>query len=57
MTMSTRGQQLQRSLAMTLELMKEHDKTAPAEVDILVALLIAHVRSWRPQALLAGEAL
>jgi hypothetical protein len=54
MMLSPRGAQLQRSLAMTLKLLAEHDKVAPAEVDALVEVLVSHLRSWRPQALLAG---
>lgn len=56
MTMSKRGQQLQRSVAMTFELLKEHDKVAPAEVDELYALIVNHVRSARPHAMHAGGA-
>jgi hypothetical protein len=52
--MSPRGAQLQRSLALTLQLLAEHEKLHPAEVDDLVAGLLAHIRSWRPIALLAG---
>lgn len=53
-TMSARGQQLARSLAATLELIKEHEKIAPAEVEQLYVLLVSHIRSARPQSLLAG---
>lgn len=56
MTLSPRGAQLQRALAMNLQLLAEHDKIAPAEVDEIVAMLVRHVRSWRPQALLTGGA-
>ena len=55
--MTPRGQQLQRSLALTLQLLAEHDKAHPTEVDEIVAMLVAHVRSWRPQLLLTGGAL
>lgn len=55
-TLSPRGQQLQRALAMNLRLLAEHDMIAPAEVDQIVAALVAHVRSWRPVALLTGAA-
>lgn len=55
-SISPRGAQLQRALAMNLLLLAEHEKAAPAEVDTIVVALIAHVRSWRPQALLQGGA-
>lgn len=55
-SISPRGAQLQRALAMNLLLLAEHEKVAPAEVDTIVVALIAHVRSWRPQALLQGGA-
>lgn len=54
MPMSPRGQQLARSLAATLELIKEHEKLEPAEVDELYALIVNHVRSAHPHTLLAG---
>lgn len=53
MTISPRAQQLQRSLAMTLEHIKELDKTHPSDVDAIYALLVNHVRSARPHVLLA----
>ena len=52
--MSPRGQQLQRSIAMTLELVKEHDKAHPTEVDELLRMLLAHIRSSRSHLLLDG---
>jgi hypothetical protein len=55
--MTPRGAQLQRSLALTLQLLAEHEKGQPAEVDLLVAMLIAHVRAWKPMALLTGRVL
>lgn len=54
---SPRGAHLQSALAMNLLLLAEHEKVAPAEVDTIVAALIARVRSWRPLALLQGGAL
>ena len=53
--MTPRGIQLQRSLAMTLELVKEHEKLQPAEVELIYRGLVAHIRSARPMALLDGE--
>lgn len=55
-TLSPRGQQLQRALAMNLQLLAEHEEIAPAEVDEIIAALVAHVRSWRPVSLLTGGA-
>lgn len=55
-SISPRGAQLQRDLAMNLQLLAEHEKVAPSEVDAIVAALISHVRSWRTQALLQGGA-
>lgn len=55
-TISPRGAQLQRAFALNLQLLAEHEKVSPAEVDTIVAALISHVRIWRPQALLQGGA-
>lgn len=55
--MSRRGEQLLAALRMNLELIKEHEKVSPAEVDVMLAMLTAHLRSLRPQALLIGGAL
>jgi len=52
--MSPRGQQLLGSIARTLELVKEHDKLSPAEVDTIYSALLAHVRSARPALLTGG---
>lgn len=52
MTLSDRAQQLQRSIAMTFSLLREHDKVSPAETDALVAVMLQHIRSWRPHMLL-----
>lgn len=52
MTMSARGLQLQRSLAMTLELLKEHDKLHPEEVDALLSAILTHIRSSRSHLLI-----
>lgn len=37
----------QRLQAIFLE-MAELEKTAPADVDVLVSVMIGHLRSWRP---------
>lgn len=55
-SISPRGAQLQRAIAINLQLLAEHEKVSPAEVDAIVAALISHVRSWRPMALLQGGA-
>jgi hypothetical protein len=52
-----RGAQLQRSLALTLQLLAEHEKVSPTEVDQIFAMLVAHIRSARPMALLTGGVL
>ena len=49
MTISTRGQQLQRSIAMTMKLLAEHKDQS--EVDELFRQIIAHVHSARPHVL------
>lgn len=53
--LSARGRQLAGAIAKNLELLRDHDKFAPAEVDALLAQLVAHVRNWRPQVLLTTE--
>lgn len=57
MITSPRGQQLQRSIAMTLSLVAEHDKTHPHEVDDLLRAVLAHLRAARPHLLLEGATL
>ena len=44
MITSPRGAQLQRSIAMTLELLRDHDKAHPHEVDELLRAMLAHIR-------------
>jgi transposase InsO family protein len=56
MTISTRGRQLQGSIARTFQLIDEHSKASPAEADLLFAQIIAHVRSARPHVLRDLEA-
>lgn len=53
--LSPRGRQLAGSIARTLELLREHDKLSLSEVDQLLAFMVAHIRAWRPQVLLALE--
>lgn len=52
--MTPRGAQLQRALAMNLQLLAEHERNQPAEVEVIFAMLVAHIRSARPMALLVG---
>lgn len=51
MTMSPRGKQLMRGLAMNMSILREHDKVSTEEVDEILATLISHIRAWRPHAL------
>lgn len=55
--MSERGQLLLRALQRNLDLVREHEKVSPAEVDAIAIMLVAHVRSWRPLALLQAGGL
>jgi hypothetical protein len=52
--MSQRGRELLGSLRKTLELLAEHEKASPEEVNQIVEHLIAHCRAWKPM-LLAGQ--
>lgn len=56
-TLSPRGQQLLLAMRRNLELLGELEKTAPAEVDLIAAALVQHLRAWRPMALLHGGGL
>lgn len=49
------GQALAKQSVELLEAMKELDKHAPHEVGELLAAWVSHVRSWKPQALLATQ--
>lgn len=51
--MSPQGEKLLGAMRRNFELLVELDKTAPADVDAIVAVAVNHLRSWRPQALLA----
>jgi len=37
------------------ELLRELEKTEPAAVDAIVAMMAAHLRSWKPLALIAAQ--
>jgi len=47
-SISDHGRVLAQSLRTTFALLDEHAKTFPAEVDDLVAIMVGHIRSWRP---------
>lgn len=53
--LTTRGQVLLGAVRRNFELLDEHAKTAPGEVDAIVAAMVAHLRSWRPMLLRASE--
>lgn len=48
--MTDRGMMLLRGLRMNLQLLREHDKTEPAEVDDIIAAVMSDFRAWKPQA-------
>ena len=37
------------------QLLAELEKTDPAAVDVIVAMMTAHLRSWKPKAMLQSE--
>ena len=51
-TMSPSGKSLLGAMRRNLELLVEHEKVSRLEVEQIVEHLVAHVRSWKPQALL-----
>ncbi len=55
--LSPRGQQLLGAMRRNPALLAEHEKIAPAEVDLIAAALVQHLRAWRPMALLQGGGL
>lgn len=50
--MTARGLQLLGAVRRNFELLREHDKVRPDEVDAIVAAMIAHLRGWKPLAVL-----
>ena len=54
-TLSHRGQLLLGAVRRNFQLLEEHSKTHPDEVNAIAGLIVAHVRSSRPEALLAAE--
>lgn len=51
--MTPRANMLLGAVRRNFELLADLDKTSPADVDAIVAAMLAHLRSWRPMALLA----
>lgn len=47
--LSEYGTTLARSVAMTFELLKEHAKQHPAEVDAIYRSMVSHIRNHRAQ--------
>jgi hypothetical protein len=47
-TMSIAGSKLVGAMRRNLELLAELEKFSPAEVDVILAMLLAHVRNWKP---------
>ena len=50
-----RGSVLLGAVRRNFELLVELDKSAPHDVDLIVAAMVAHLRAWRPMALLVVE--
>ena len=46
---TTHGSALAKLLASMLVQVQEHGRTHPHETDELVSMLVAHLRSWRPE--------
>lgn len=49
--MTPRGKILLGAVRRNLELLREHEKISPADVDLIVSMLVADVRTWKPMAL------
>jgi hypothetical protein len=54
-TFSARGHTLLGAVRRNFDLLVEHEKTSPAEVAAIVDAMVAHLRSWKPQALLVVQ--
>lgn len=50
--MTAEGERIGRALRAELEAMREHEKTAPEEVEALVISLVSHLRSWKPESVM-----
>ncbi len=51
--MTDAGTALAQRLAVILEDLRDHERRQPAETDALLAVLVSHLRSWKPLVLLA----
>ncbi len=49
--MTERGKLLLGAMRRNLELLREHERASPAEVDQIVTMLVAHIRNWKPTSL------
>lgn len=47
--MTARGQSIAQRLAADLEDLRDHERLNPDEVETIVAHLVGHLRSWRPE--------
>lgn len=50
-TLSPHGSKLLGAIQRNFALLDDHAKLHPAEVDLVLAAMISHIRSWRPSAL------
>lgn len=53
--MSPQGAKLLGAVRRNFELLVELEKTAAAEVELIYAAMVAHIRSAKPQALIAAQ--
>lgn len=54
-SLSPRARQLLGAISINFELLRELEKTQPAEVELIVGAIVNHVRAWKPMALLASQ--
>lgn len=47
--MTARGTTIAQRFAADLEDLREHDRDNPGEASAIVAMLVAHLRAWRPE--------
>jgi len=53
--MTPHGKALLGAIRRNFELLVEHEKVAPAEVEHIVQAMVAHLRAWKPMALAIPE--
>ena len=53
--MTSRGLVLLGAMRRNLELLTELDKSAPADVEMILGALVAHMRAWKPMLLLSFD--